>query len=75
MPSSSGPSLLQDLHNFFLYSERLLAKVKECDHSFTQDEMRKICYLANQVANLADYRKMDGKVLMASGFHSRCHVD
>lgn len=58
MPTIPTSSTVQDLHNFFRCCERLLASAQESGHlPFSQEEMKRICYPANQVAKLADYRK------------------
>jgi hypothetical protein len=57
MSISPLPFKREDLDNFFKYTERLLASVRAPDHSpFSQDELKNICYLANEIAKLADYQ-------------------
>jgi hypothetical protein len=64
------PSLREDLHNFFRYCERLLlASTQAPDQSpFSHEELRKICFYANQVAKLADSQRLveqsNGKPVM-----------
>jgi hypothetical protein len=55
MSTSPLPSARADLHNFFQYGERLLASVQATDHApFTHDELKRICFLSNEIAKLAD---------------------
>ena len=57
MPTLPPSSIIQDLQDYFQCCERLLARAQESNHLFSQDEMKKMCYLSNQVAKLSDYRK------------------
>jgi hypothetical protein len=60
MSSSPLPSLREDRHNFFRYCERLLvATALAPDNSpFSPEELRRICFYANEVAKLADAQRL-----------------
>jgi len=71
MPSSPHSSLREDLHNFFRYCERLLvANAQAPDHSaFSPEELRRICFYANEVAKLADAQRLhDGQRIVPEQF-------
>jgi hypothetical protein len=60
MSSPPLPSLREDLHNFFRYCERLLVATAQApNHSpFSSEELRRICFYANEVAKLADSQRL-----------------
>ena len=60
MSRSPIPPLREDLHNFFRYCERLLvARAQAPDQSpFSPEELRRICFYANEVAKLADAQRL-----------------
>ena len=59
MYRSARLPLRPDLHEFFAHCERVLASVQVPDHaSFSQDELRLLCYYGNELAKLADAQRV-----------------
>jgi hypothetical protein len=51
--STPPPSVRKELADYFHYCERLLASAAAPDHvPFSHDELKKLCYCANEVGKL-----------------------
>jgi len=61
MSRSPITPLREDLHNFFRYCERLLVASSQApDRSpFSPEELRRICFYANEVAKVADAQRLE----------------
>lgn len=61
---SRSPLVREDLHTFFRYCRQLLAYAQALDHApFSQDELRMICYYANELAKIADVQREQSATL------------
>ena len=59
-PSSLLP-IRPNLNELFTHCERLLASAQAPHHApFSTDELRMICYYANQLARLTDAQRVQG---------------
>jgi hypothetical protein len=59
MSRSSLLPIRSNLHELFSHCERVLASAQAPDHAaFSEDELRMVCYYANQLAKLTDAQRV-----------------
>ena len=59
MSRSSLLPIRPDLNELFTHCERLLASAQAPDHApFSEDELRMMCYYANELARLTDAQRV-----------------